>query len=150
MGFVQPQVQRELSTLAHRASNQSNANQRHHGRVNFSGLGPGRQLPEVPGMGQGIDSQYPHQQHQIPNSLGEESVPRPGYHQGLVVPEAPPAGKCPGSKSPTACRRRTGNCRAPGRTNPLQTAPSWRKTGPSPSPSPGIPRHRSGPAGSSR
>ena len=84
-------MHRELGAFAHRACNQAQAQQGDakgaEGSALLEAAGPAVEVGELHRAGKGRECNHPHQQQNIANALGQESVAGSGHDQGLGVPE---------------------------------------------------------------
>ena len=90
--LIQPEVQRDLGALTHRAGDQGQQDQLEAGGQGLAVVGevgsPTLQAMKIPGTGEGQQGDHPGQQHDVADALGEEGISGPLHHQRLVVPGA--------------------------------------------------------------
>ena len=90
-GFIEPEVHRELGTFAHRTCDESQTQQADaewsQGPCSLEVAGPVVEVVELHRACKGRECDHPHQQQNIANALGQESVAGGGHDQGLGIPE---------------------------------------------------------------
>ena len=138
-GLIQPKVQGNLGALAHGPGHQGEQDQGEApgqggicGLARRQALGPTGQAVEIPGARHRQDRHQASQQHQIANALGEEGIPGPFHHQGLVVPGAHHQVGAEGEEFQQHIAEKEGIGEHQGTQTGLKKAQATKKAGPTP------------------